>query len=255
MELRDVNNVLVRSKQLLKSGPLLLSFIQGDWSEFDKIELKALKKSYVNFLSRGVHVIVITPLSPSKNQKLSNKLKLPCMLLSDVDFKISTKFGLVYEAKHILEADHHPSSSSSSSGSATAATSLKLVIPATYMINQKKKVEYAHVNVDPTSRVDPKRLLRIAPTPVLSSGIFGRKPRAPGIFSIKKMGWTPFRGKGIFSASATRTIKSYDGGAGCVLNDGNSSISSSSKSRTTNQSTKSEPPTNLILSKKAAFAA
>jgi peroxiredoxin len=86
----------VSSEDLLKRGPLVVSFTRGSWCPYCSAEVRALNEAYDQFQQAGIELVVLSPQSLHRAQKQATVDKLKFNLLVDTDNQVGKAFGVVY---------------------------------------------------------------------------------------------------------------------------------------------------------------
>jgi peroxiredoxin len=86
----------VSSEDLLKRGPLVVSFTRGSWCPYCSAEVRALNEAYDQFQQAGIELVVLSPQSLHRAQKQATADKLKFNLLVDTDNHVGKAFGVVY---------------------------------------------------------------------------------------------------------------------------------------------------------------
>jgi peroxiredoxin len=86
----------ISSVDLIKHGPLVVSFTRGSWCPFCAAEVRALNDVYDQFRQAGIELVVLSPQSLDRARKQATAGKLTFNLLVDKDNEIGKAFGLVY---------------------------------------------------------------------------------------------------------------------------------------------------------------
>ena len=138
---------------LLKKGPVVISFYRGAWCPYCNLELKALNDYLPQFKTKSAQLVAISPQLPDQTLTTAQKNELEFDVLSDVGNKVAQQFGLLFTLdKRIQELytgfgidfEH-------TYGDKT----YQLPLPATYVINQEGVITYAFLNEDYTLRAEP----------------------------------------------------------------------------------------------------
>lgn len=153
-ELPDANGIMVRSRDLLAKGPLLLTFYRGSWCPYCNLELNALQQRLPDILARGASLVAISPQTPdaSLTTQMKHDLKFP--VLSDAGNRIARKFGLVFALDDGLKKIYDAFGIDLLAHNGD--NSLELPVPATYLIGSDGVVLAAYVNVDYRDRLEPE---------------------------------------------------------------------------------------------------
>ena len=142
---------------LLKKGPVMISFYRGAWCPYCNLELKALNDYLPQFKTKSAQLVAISPQLPDQTLTTAQKNELEFDVLSDVGNKVAQQFGLLFTLdKRIQELytgfgidfEH-------TYGDKT----YQLPLPATYVINQEGVITYAFLNEDYTLRAEPSDVM------------------------------------------------------------------------------------------------
>ncbi|MBZ2192721.1 AhpC/TSA family protein [Pseudoalteromonas arctica] len=138
---------------LLKKGPVIISFYRGGWCPYCNLELKALNDYLPQFKTQNAQLVAISPQLPDETLSTAQKNDLEFDVLSDVSNKVAEQFGLLFTLDERIQAlytqfgidfEHY-----------YGDKSFKLPLPATYVINQEGVITYAFLNEDYTLRAEP----------------------------------------------------------------------------------------------------
>ena len=142
---------------LLKKGPVIISFYRGGWCPYCNLELKALNDYLPQFKTQSAQLVAISPQLPDETLSTAQKNDLEFDVLSDVSNKVAEQFGLLFTLDERIQAlytqfginfEHY-----------YGDKSFKLPLPATYVINQEGVITYAFLNEDYTLRAEPTDIM------------------------------------------------------------------------------------------------
>jgi peroxiredoxin len=94
--LKNQHGEEVSSADLLKRGPLVVSFTRGGWCPFCAAQVRALNEVYDQYQQAGVDLVVLSPQSADRAQKQATADKLKFNLLVDANNEVGKAFGVVY---------------------------------------------------------------------------------------------------------------------------------------------------------------
>lgn len=148
---------LVMLRDLLADGPVVISFIRGEWCPVCRSEVDGLREIYPRIRAAGADLAVITPEGGSPSAKLRRDKGLPFDLLCDLDLGVAATYGLVFrlpEEMHqgFLANDRDLPARYGHDG-------WLLPVPATYVVGTDGLVRAAHVDIDYRNRMDPAAVL------------------------------------------------------------------------------------------------
>lgn len=166
-ELLDQNGKLVRSADLLKTGPLVVCFIRGRWDPFCIGQMEAMNVIVSELASVRAKLVAISPQTVHHNFLMSDQHKLRFPLLSDAGNQVARQFGIVYRVPEYQQEVYRrvfvnlPFLNGDSSW--------ELPIPAVFILGKAKnpipaapqnaEILYASSNPDYTERPEPADLL------------------------------------------------------------------------------------------------
>jgi len=151
--LKNQNGEIISSSELLKQGPLVVSFYRGSWCPYCVEEIKSLNLFYSEFQENGADLVVLSPQSFARTEKQAEELHLKYNLLVDNDNKTGKAFGLVYEFTQYLK-DLYMERFKNNIQEINEGSAWELPIPARFVIGQDGKI--LDVSVDPDYRFRPE---------------------------------------------------------------------------------------------------
>ena len=153
--LPDVDGRLVCSRDLLKDGPIIVSFIRGGWCPFCVAEMRAYQSRLAQQDCPSINVVIITPDAGRYPRQMKRKFGLDLLqVVSDVSYGLTLSFGLLTPVPpigkiHLVSrgidlAERH--------GSAVPM----LPLPATYILDRSGFIKRTFVDADFTRRDEPE---------------------------------------------------------------------------------------------------
>lgn len=147
----------VALNDLLRNGPVVLSFYRGSWCPYCNLELRSLQANVGEFEARGARLVAISPQVPDESLSLTEKHDLTFDVLSDVGTAVARDYGLSFdipaELAAIYERRGHDLIRTNGGYDRT------LVIPASYVVGRNGIVAWAFVNSDHTKRAEPSDMI------------------------------------------------------------------------------------------------
>lgn len=154
--LPDINQHIVESKQLLTSGPLIITFIRGGWCPYCVLEIRAWQEQFEQS-KRKLNIIAITPEKPlfAKSMQAENHLEFP--LLFDPELCFAEQLGLLWQLNNemkqaLLKWNIDLTERNSDQ-------TFNLPIPATFVIDQNGLIKYRFIEEDYSLRAEPDEVL------------------------------------------------------------------------------------------------
>lgn len=158
-ELPDQDGTLTSSADLLKQGPLVLSFYRGVWCPFCNFELAALQQALGEIGARGASLVALSQQTPSNNRKAQRENALTFPILSDKGGEVGAAFGLRWVVPEEMREVHKQLGGPLPTFN--GEDSWTLPMPARYVIGRDGVIAYAEVNPDYTIRPEPADLLPV----------------------------------------------------------------------------------------------
>ena len=157
--LKDPEPRAVSSADLLRRGPLVLSFYRGVWCPYCNMELQALEAAKPEFDKYGASLVAISPQTAPNSRKSVRQNKLSLPILSDVKGKISAAFGLRFNLPdYLIELYKQLKNDLPTFNDDPSWT---LPMPARYVIGQDGVILYSEVNPDYTRRPEPEDMIPV----------------------------------------------------------------------------------------------
>ena len=157
--LRDPDGNVVTSEDLLKKGPLVVSFYRGVWCPYCNMELQALESAKPLFDKFGASLVAISPQTAPNSRKSVRQNKLSFPILSDVKGKVGAAFGLRFELPDYLIELYKSLKNDLPAFNDDPGWTLPM--PARYVIGQDGTILYSEVNPDYTHRPEPEDMISV----------------------------------------------------------------------------------------------
>lgn len=157
--LNDPDGKPVSSRDLLATGPLVVSFYRGVWCPYCNMDLQALQAELPAIEARGASLVAISPQTPPNSRKSQRDNKLGFPILSDVKAEVANAFGIRFALPDYLIEVYK--AFKNDLPLVNADPSWVLPMPARYVIGTDGVIAYAEINPDYTQRPDPSELLPV----------------------------------------------------------------------------------------------
>ena len=144
-------------KDLLRSGPVVLTFYRGGWCPYCNIQLRAYQGVLPEIAGLGGRLVAISPQLPDNSLDTVNKNALTFDVLSDVGNKVARQYGLVYALPEEIRSARR--SNNKPLPSINGDESWELPVPATFVVAHDQHVALAYIEVDYRKRLEPEALL------------------------------------------------------------------------------------------------
>jgi peroxiredoxin len=149
----------VNSDQLLKRGPLVVSFYRGVWCPYCNMELQALEAVKSEFDKYGASLVAISPQTAPNSRKSVRQNKLSFPILSDVKGKVGAAFGLRFNLQDYLIELYKGLKNDLPTFNDDPSWTLPM--PARFVIGQDGTILYSEVNPDYTRRPEPEDMIPV----------------------------------------------------------------------------------------------
>jgi len=155
--LPDAAGTSVVLKDLLRSGPVVLTFYRGGWCPYCNIQLRAYQSVLPQITGLGGRLVAISPQLPDNSLDTVNKNALAFDVLSDVGNEVARTYGLVYSLPEEIRSALR--SNNKALPTINGDESWELPVPATYVVARDRRVAFGHIEVDYRKRSEPEALL------------------------------------------------------------------------------------------------
>ena len=156
--LGNARGEIVNVANLLRSGPVIVSFYRGGWCPYCNLELRAFQEVLPEIKATGASLVAISPEKPDETLSTVEKNALTFEVLSDVGQKVGRAFGLVYEFTEELKNVYHGFGLDIPARNG-ATDEWALPVSATYVIGRDGLILLAYTDVDYRDRADPREIL------------------------------------------------------------------------------------------------
>ena len=147
--LRSDTGELVALSEALDRGPVVVSFSQGGWCPFSRLELQALADAHPEIERLGATLIGLSPL-PDAHSHLSFPI------LTDTGCRIAARYRIAFavppQFRPAYLALGYPERLKK------GADCWVLPLPATYIIDPNGIVVFSYVNADYSTRLEPTEI-------------------------------------------------------------------------------------------------
>jgi peroxiredoxin len=157
--LPDAHGGTVRSADLLKKGPLVVTFYRGVWCPYCNMDLQAIEAAANDIRALGASLVAVSPQSAPNGRKSERQNALSFPILGDHGNAVADQFGLRFRLPDDLIAVYK--GFGNDLAIVNGEDRWTLPMPARYVIRTDGVIAYAEVNPDYTRRPDPAELLPV----------------------------------------------------------------------------------------------
>lgn len=157
-ELKNALNKPVKLSDLLKIGPVILSWYRGGWCPYCNIQLRYLQTYLPQFKAAGATLVALSPELPDKSLSTTEKNELTFEVLTDYNNEVAHQFNIAFALNEELVNiynDFHKLENYN------GVSTNELPVPATYVIGTDGVIKYASVDVDYRKRAEPAEILDV----------------------------------------------------------------------------------------------
>lgn len=145
------------SGELLQSGPLVMTFVRGDWCPFCMLMLAALEEALPELHAAGATLVAMTPDIGGRALRAKQSHALHCEVLSDVDNEAAMQFGVVVSPPQSYRALLAGAGIDLAERQGNPGGFIPL--PATFLIGGDGIIRSAWIDLDVTRRVEPAAII------------------------------------------------------------------------------------------------
>jgi peroxiredoxin len=155
--LPDARGGYVRSRDMLTTGAVVLSFYRGGWCPYCNLELRALQKALPEITLLGAKLVAVSPQTPDESLSTAEKSELTFPVLSDLGSATAKSFGIAYDLAEELRPIY--ARLGHALPEKNGDESWLLPIPVTYVIDRDGTIALGFVDVDYRNRLEPAEVL------------------------------------------------------------------------------------------------
>ena len=154
--LKNAEGQPTRLSELLKKGPVVLTWYRGGWCPYCNLALAALTEKMTEITVAGGQLVALTPELPEHADETVKKNKLPFQVLSDVGNRVAREYGVVFKmTPDVAAAMQKGAKIHERNGDASD----ELPLGAAYVIAPDGTITYAFLDADYRNRAEPARLV------------------------------------------------------------------------------------------------
>lgn len=142
---------------LLKEGPVIINFYRGGWCPYCNLELRAYEGILDEIKNLGGRFIAISPETPDNSISTKEKNELRFDVLSDLNNKVAKEFKIVFKVPDNIAKIYEERGMSLYKSQNNKDNELPL--PAVYIIDKDKTIQFAFIKADYKDRLNPSIVL------------------------------------------------------------------------------------------------
>ena len=156
--LRNAEGETRRLFEMLKKGPVVLTWYRGGWCPYCNLTLLALQEKLPEFKAAGVQLVALTPELPDKAAVTTAKNKLEFEVLTDLNHEVGREYGIVFKLTPGVR-DLYQAKFKLTDFNGLKAGNGELPLAATYIITPDGTIRYAFLHADYRERAEPADLV------------------------------------------------------------------------------------------------
>ncbi len=159
--LKTTTSADFKLREAVKTKPVVLIFYRGGWCPYCVKHLAAVAGIEKDLTAAGFQILAVSPDLPAKLAETPDREKLTYTLLSDSSAEAAKSFGLTFQVPDEL-VSKYKNEYKIDLEAASGQTHHLLPHPAVFIIDQKGVIQFAHINPDYKTRLDPAEILKAA---------------------------------------------------------------------------------------------
>ncbi len=157
--LTNTHGKQVQLYEQLVQGSAIVKFYFGAWSPYCNLELRTYQNLLPKIQALGASVLAISPQTFEASAMTVLKNSLTFDVLSDTDSQVARDYGIFFEVPHSLrqlytELGH-------TLPDYNGNDDWLLPVPATFIIDRRRRIALAHIDVDYSKRYEPADAIAI----------------------------------------------------------------------------------------------
>lgn len=156
--LPDATGRQVRLSELLRDGPLVLTFYRGEWCPYCNLTLRAWQERLDDLTSAGGRLVAVSPQRPSNALSITEIHQLAFPVLSDETQEVIRAYKLQYDVPPALK-DLYGNTWGLDLTAQTADGTWSLPVPATFVVDRDRRIRFAFASADYRIRAEPDDVL------------------------------------------------------------------------------------------------
>jgi peroxiredoxin len=155
--LKNINNELVRSDDVLRDSKMIVAFFRGSWCPYCNFELQALQHHLPDFTAKNAKLIAISPQGISHSAELKEKHGLDYEILRDENNLLARKIGLTFEVQDFALPAYQALGIDLANFNQNEND--ELPIPAVFVVGMDGVIQYQFIDANYMNRVVIEELI------------------------------------------------------------------------------------------------
>lgn len=155
--LPNTNNEIVKLKELLQNGKVIVAFFRGSSCPYCNLELKALQDSLKPLTDRKATLVAISPQTADYSEELKGNHILDFELLTDKNNTLAKQIGISFELQDYVIPTY--GSLGIELSEYNENDNNELPVPAVFVIDTNGSITYKFVDTNYMNRINIKELI------------------------------------------------------------------------------------------------
>lgn len=147
----------VQLSELLKKGPVVITFYRGSWCPYCMVQLSDYQKHLKEIEKAGAQLVAITPEELPRSEKLAKDRGFAFSIAWDKSNAYAKQLNIVYALPTEVKQLHEDLGIDLKASQGN--DQWQLPVPATFVVDKDRKVIFAYVDVDYTKRAETRDLI------------------------------------------------------------------------------------------------
>tara|TARA_R110000764_G_scaffold38539_5_gene85623 strand:- start:4389 stop:5036 length:648 start_codon:yes stop_codon:yes gene_type:complete len=143
---------------LLKNGPVVVTFYRGSWCPYCNLQLRALQARLGDIHALGAQLVAISPQVPDESLTKGEISAMEFYVLSDQNATVAAQYGVAWQVPEFL-SEHMRVDRKLDLDVINNGNGSILPIPATFVIGRDGIVKWRFVDVDYRTRSEPDDII------------------------------------------------------------------------------------------------
>ena len=143
---------------LLKNGPVVVTFYRGSWCPYCNLQLRALQARLGDIHALGAQLVAISPQVPDESLTKDEISAMEFYVLSDQNATVAAQYGVAWQVPEFL-SEHMRVDRKLDLDVINNGNGSILPIPATFVIGRDGIVKWRFVDVDYRTRSEPDDII------------------------------------------------------------------------------------------------
>ncbi|MCM2374890.1 peroxiredoxin-like family protein, partial [Aporhodopirellula aestuarii] len=157
-ELPNAQGKIVSLADLLKNGPVVVTFYRGNWCPYCNLQLRAMQQRLDEIHNLGAELVAISPQKPDESLSQAERDELDFIVLSDQDAQVAEQYGIAWQVPDVL-IEHMKKDRGLELAKINNGNGSVLPIPATFVLSNDGVVTWRYANVDYRTRAEPDDII------------------------------------------------------------------------------------------------